>query len=288
MFSQNLVVIGPKGCVPVDPSVAGAQSWRVLRLDGPSDTHTPWRAAAPELLASAAKWADCRFVLVLSEDVSMSGEDVSELFRLMQQHHLVMAQPSLSWSGHAVDITARHNQSFVFRRTSRVDPAALAMSSQQFREMLPLMAALPDPVLLSRLLPACLPDPLSGAAVVDAVQATRLTPPREEELGAPVWPEGLLRPGCHREESLSWGGQVESGVTLGLFDDSRCAFLGHLATGLAARLEGAEVLGRLFLDHLSRSKGQLPESIQTVDKSAEPASVSFWGRLRSSPICSGP
>lgn len=280
---NDLVVIGPRGAMPFGDDVAVSRSWRVLQLQEPVDAARPWRQLAPALLERAAIWESCELVLVLTDDVSIGASEVTELFHVMRANHLTLAQPSLSWQGHAVDITTRHNPAFTFRRTSCVDSAALAMSSAQMRDMLPLMAALPEPMLIARLLPACQSDPVAGAAVVDSVQAMRQAPPTGHEPPA-SWPDALQRGGSHLEGAYAWSGQTAAGLALSLFEDSCTTFIGQLAMGFATQGPDPDALGRLLMAHSARSNGPRPQPVQTADHSQQAGLQLPFGRLKPSPI----
>jgi len=281
---QDLVVIGPRGQVPFGDEKGSPRPWKVLQLTEPLDSEQPWCQMAPALMARFCDWESCGLVLTLTDGVTISADHVTELFRLMRAHDLTLAQPSLSWNGDAIDITTRQMPSFLFRRTSCVDSAALAMSSTQMRDMLPLMAALPAPALIARLLPACQSDPMLGATVIDAVQALREPRRLAREPLPPVWPEPLRRGGSHLDGAFTWSGQTVAGLYLGLLDESSRYFIGQLALDLASLGLAPELIGQFLMAHSTRSHGARPLPVQTADSRRQPGIQLPFGRLKPSPI----
>ena len=246
------------------------------------DAHAPgarWASVAADLLANAAAWQSFDHVLVLDDGVHMSGAAIAELFRVMRQNALQVAQPSLAWSNHFSDPTALHNPSFVLRHTNRLDPAALAFSNAALRRWLPRMLALPGDLALGRLLTMCDESPLRASAVVDAAQAQRTLPPGAHETAPIAWPATLAGAGPQHEAATQWGGVGLRGRPVSLFDDTREEFLGLLATGYACAVAEPEPIGAVFLAHFARSLDPAPQALHLDGGTAAPVP-----RLRRTPI----
>lgn len=227
----------------------------------PHDPAARWATVATELEANAAAWDAVGHVLVLADGVEMTAPAAAELFRVMRQAGLDVAQPSLAWSSHFTEPTALHNPSFVLRFVNRVDTAALAFSKAALRRWLPLMRELPGDAALARLLTLCHDTPLRAAAVVDAVQAVRTLAPADHESAPPQWPAALQSAGPHHDAPTTWGGLSLRGRDVGLFDDSREEFLGLLTAGYACAVQEAEPIGEVFLAHFARSLEPPPPAI---------------------------
>jgi hypothetical protein len=226
------------------------------------DDRPRWRAIAEEMQADAAAWADAGWLLFLADDVEMSAEAVSDLFRIMHSCELRVAQPSLAWQSHFAEPTTLHNPSFVFRWANRVDMAAIAFHADTLRQCLPLLQGVPDEAALARLLPACLDEPLRACAIVDAVEASRTAAPAPHEAAEPAWPAALAVDGAHREPSFSWGGLSLRGTYSSLFDGTRDEFLGGLAAGYACAVQETEPIGEVFLQHFARSIEPAPQALR--------------------------
>lgn len=275
-----VLLLGPRGREPLGEAPAGAPGWRVLRLERQPSADTPWAERAAFLAAHPTLWQDAPQLLAWDDDVEISAVAVAELLRVMRQHGLSLCQPSLAWQSHFVDPTTLHNPSFVFRHTSRVDPAVLAIGQAELRRLLPLIQALPGRAALSRLLPACQDVPQAGAAVVDAVQALRTAEPAADEAAEPAWPAALAGDGPQHEGPLSWGGLGQRGQRARLFDDSRETFLGLLAAGYACAVAEPQPIGEVFLQHFARSLAPPPPPLDL----RAPAQRATAPALRRSPI----
>lgn len=227
----------------------------------PHDPAARWAAVAAELEANAAAWDVVDHVLVLADGVQLTAHAVAELFRIMRQGGLEIAQPSLGWSSHFTTPTALHNPSFVLRFVNCVDTHALAFSTRALRRWLPLMRAFPGDAALARLLTLCHETPLSAAAVVDAVQALRTLPPADHETAPPQWPAPLEATGPHHEAPMTWGGLALRGRCVALFDESREEFLGLLTAGYACAVQEPEPIGEVFLAHFARSLEPPPPAV---------------------------
>lgn len=287
--AADLVLIGLNGLPPHGDPGPGDVPWALVPLPVPAlPAHAGggmalWRARVEALMARPALWQHAEHVLWLDDDVEISATGVTELFRLMRLHRLAVAQPSLAWRSHFCDAATLHNPSFMLRHVNRVDPAALAFSQAALRQFLPLLAAVPDPACLARLVPACQPDPLHGAAVVDAVQCQRTRAPADSEMAdTPPWPPSLAGAGPHTEAAYTWGGLGQRGQRVGLFDPTREELLGLLTAGYACAVQEPAVLGEVFLQHFLRSleAAPLPMSFQGPGGQARP--------LRRSPIVVSP
>ena len=145
-------------------------------------------AIARHLLHRPALWQDAAFVLCLADDVNIGAAGVDELFRVMRQHGLRAAQPSLAWRSHFVDAATLNNPSFLLRYTNRVDFAAIAFETAALRRWLHLLSALFDAATLARVLPLCCEE-TSGARRRRRPNAPA---PAERQFPAPAW-TGALR-----------------------------------------------------------------------------------------------
>lgn len=264
----NLVFIGAAGSLPGGETPPGDTPWDCIRLPATTDSATPWRERADTLLAQIAVWQRAPYVLLLDDDVQISAAAISELFRVMRQYDLHLAQPSLAWQSHFVDTTALHNPSFVLRYTNRLDSAALAFSGPMLRASLGLLGAMPQRNALSRLLPACQDPTTRGAAVIDAARAQRTLPTTDAEFADPDW-QGLLEPaGPHHEPATCWGGVGLRGQRVSLFDETREEFLGLLTAGYACAVQEPQPIGEVFLQHFVRSLQPVPQAIQALTATA--------------------
>jgi len=260
-MTTAVILLGPQGQEPIGEAPAGAPAWRIVRMDQPLSADRPWAERAAFLAAHPALWQDAPQVLAWDDDVEIQAVAVAECLRLMRQHGLSLCQPGLAWSSHFADATTLHNPSFVYRYTSRLDTAVLAMGGGELRRLLPLLQALPARAALARLLPACQDVPQAGAAVLDAVQALRTAAPADTEFTEPEWPAVFAADGPQHEASLSWGGLGLRGQRVSLFDDSRETFLGGLAAGYACAVAEPQPIGEVFLQHFTRSLQPPPAAL---------------------------
>lgn len=273
------VLTGPGAPTPAQPAGLPADAgWQHLRLD---DTPTGCADWARALRRHAGTWRQGGLVLLLSDDVDLAAPAITELFRSMRQHQLAVAQPSLAWHSHFADAATLHNPSFQWRHVNRVDPSALAFRADLLAALLPALDENPDAAQWARLLPALMPDPLHGAAVVDSVQAVRRRAPDEAELAEPAWPARLDVDGPHREPGYSWGGLGLRGQAVSLFDERREEFLGLLTSGYACAVQEPMPIGEVFLQHFLRSLSPAPGPLT---RPAAPPPTAPLPALRRSPI----
>jgi hypothetical protein len=292
MNAPDLVLTGLRGRVPAGQPAPGAAPWTWRQVDLGDGQVPRWRAIAQALAESPALWQDAGHVLVLADDVEIGATGVGELFHVMRQCELQVAQPSLAWRSHFAEPTALHNPSFLLRHTNRLDLAAVAFSAAALRRWLPWLAALPDTAALARLLPLACDDPLRATAVVDAVQVERTAPAAEAEFAEPEWAGELQADGPHREAAACWGGISLRGRAVSLFDDTREEFLGLLAAGYACAVPEPQPIGEVFLQHFARSLEPAPQPLRLpsprADAGAAPAgprSVLVIGAGRSGTSC---
>ena len=273
---DRVLLFSDQGPAPDGDLPDGQAPFDVLRLQDLGDGGWPRVLAC--LLAEPALWQDAEQILLPQDGIALRAAGASELFRVMRQHQLPIAQPSLSWRSHFSEPVCLHNPSFVLHHTNRLEARALAFSRDALAAWLPRMAEWPDAVLLGRLLPALQADPTRGVAVVDTVQCERTLPLSEAETSPPAWPSAWAGEGPWQEPGLTWGGVGMRGQVVHLFDDTREACLGLMAAGFACAVQEPEPIGEVFLQHFLRSLNPAPEAVAPVP--AGPAVP----RLRRSPI----
>lgn len=238
-----------------------------------------WAALHAMLAATAETWLGHGRVLLLADDVDATPAEIAQVFELAERHELALAQPSLGWRSHFDAAITLHNPSFSLRYTNCVDPAALCVTTALLHDVLPLLALDPRGRELGRILPALLPEPARGAAVLDAVQVLRT---REPAPSAPDPEADALQARLPLPDAadFNWGGVTRAGRALSLFDPTqRDAFLGALTAGYAAAVQEPEVLGGVFLSHLVRSFDAQPTCAVEPEPAPPPQPV-----LRRSPI----
>jgi hypothetical protein len=273
MNATDLVLLSPGAEAPA-LSVGAETPWVTLQL--PIET-ADWPAIAAALQAEPEAWADAGLVLVLGPGVRISGEAVVELFRIMRQHGLTIAQPSLTWRSHFVEPVTLHNPSFAWRHTSRIDTRAMAFEASALRRSLPLAASAASAAEFGRLLAATQARPDAGVAVIDAVQAERTTEPAADEWPQDGWPDDA-------EPAVTWGGCGQRGQRVTLFDATREECLGLLTAGFACAVQEPQAIGEVFLAHFVRSLETPPRPIMPAP-AIQPSPLSFTPqRLRRSPI----
>lgn len=287
---DRVLLFSDQGPAPDGELPDGLQAFDVLRLQGLGDGG--WPLLTQCLLDQPELWQDAEQILLLQDGVQLGAAGASELFRVMRQHDLSVAQPSLSWRSHFSEPVCLHNPSFIWHHTNRIETRAMAFSREALRAWLPLMARYPDPVLLARLLPAVQADPSRGIAVVDTVQCDRTEALTDAEMAAPAWPDGETGTGEPpggsesplQELGLTWGGLGPRGQMVHLFDETREACLGMVAAGFACAVQEPEPIGEVFLQHFLRSLGAAPEALTLPAATPMSAAAAVAPRLRRSPI----
>lgn len=254
-----------------------------IRVFDTTPHNPPWAVLHAVLEATEADWTHYGHVFFAADDLDATPEELQQVFDLAAANELQVAQPSLGWRSHFGAAVTLHNPSFGLRYTNRVDTGAMCLEGGLLRELMPLLKADPWGTALGRILPALLPNPVRGAAVIDSVQVLRTRPLpafSKDAVATGAATAGLL--GVPDEAEFSWSGVAIDGATLSLFDGTRDHFLGRLTAGYTAAVQESQVIGDVFIAHLLRSFDGAPRSAASAEP--EPAKPQPLPQLRRSPI----